>query len=1347
MDIIFEEAGKLGNKIGFYATKHTNQNLDYDLISSDLNEGISFLHAEMFFHAKPGRYFSIDDPILENIARNYTDETGKAVEVENLIVQGLIRRVYGLIMLPQTTYTLINYAKKIIPIKDTFVFLSKTEKEQRQNPLTVVQLNVLAQAYGKDFGLTIDLDQAKTAFFWEEKDGLVSFKNLDFCQAIYERLESFLFLDRLYHIFYSAGDDNRLHIEKDTLKAIVDRHKQSYPTAPDLVKLLASNIIQETDVDYIILRFQSRAFHPDRIWDRTGAILWLKLRESSHFRNDADRLRFWYLRIIHRGDRCHIQGFVGGEDLLAFLNSAADAILNDRDLTFGEGEYAKLKLDHLHGRLPVFIMKPENSRGWPFPINDDLFILYKELLKFDHNGQQELFIIQSARKPLTFFIDQIVANEPETYPGNFDKSLVMKLLLQSASRPSLLWKVCEQISHHHPSLIPMLALHQQTASLGFAILWRTELSNMLEEQGNSEKLTLIIRYVEMVLENLATIAPGPGGVVSDSRKSEIICQCLLLPTLNQFFTPYGGTSEDRQKKQKYSSTIVKAIQELVESTQIQYSGRQKSKPGIPRLYPQLLQPLFGSIMAYTESDHLNNRTISLPFYKLDLLSWLLRLTNNAPSKDTVLSFDITKAFVETYLQSINQKEVLALEFGTDEFTMQLPSWTTSVESISLIDWSYCCLFMAKENLLDKFLDPKELVFIPTADRYDLANRFTADKLRSHLSILMLTFNGLYKNITELQAEGNNVTAVLNIIEYKITSIVTQHAIQDEKKTRVDIFDNLFERLTYDYTTKELIPTIGSTINKFSNENKRKIITELLRSDQLIRCLKLLESIVGEQDKQELLASIDTDLITREIDNTNWYEEQYILLQLVKHNKFRDKVREALTALQPMIREKKGLWREASLFTFRTKLLLAYEEDRPAEIDTIQGPEIESFHSQKINQASERDFYRALLLLKGDQPTEAYSLFNQWMERFETERPTWALNRFASKNAVARNIVKMDERRKVYFEAIKEWREFEKTVQSKTAFDHMITNVWYNQLEALNGAQLDPRFDKLYFELEKMIQLRPEFLELRIENYIRRNMHVQAQMLLNEAQQYHMLSDGNVPEFITKLREVAFTDKSEGYLRVQYDLIFSSPPETLVKIVHRNINKYDTLPLFILQELYVSAKDMLTFVNSISEIRNEDKYSDLLSLSLRGRLSNYSWSVGPGRGGYPESQAPNPGKIDFEIHSRSEKIAICEAMNLGGKNVSTQQTHNFKVFNYDPNRKFAYMIIYFLGERSKFQSAWEAYKENCASTIQFPAGFGISKPWEDLSEFSSDTIKSGKTGHGRDTIIYHLFINIEYLVNI
>ena len=127
--------------------------------------------------------------------------------------------------------------------------------------------------------------------------------------------------------------------------------------------------------------------------------------------------------------------------------------------------------------------------------------------------------------------------------------------------------------------------------------------------------------------------------------------------------------------------------------------------------------------------------------------------------------------------------------------------------------------------------------------------------------------------------------------------------------------------------------------------------------------------------------------------------------------------------------------------------------------------------------------------------------------------------------------------------------------------------------------------------------------------------------------------------------------------------------------------------------------MFDFINSIASVKIEDKIPDLLTLSLERRLINLWVGLSSGSGAFfLPRRSSIPVKSILLLTPRQNEFTICEALNLEGKDTTVQQSHDFKIFNYDPARTFLYMIVYYQGNRSKFQRDYEAYRANCASVI-------------------------------------------------
>jgi len=426
------------------------------------------------------------------------------------------------------------------------------------------------------------------------------------------------------------------------------------------------------------------------------------------------------------------------------------------------------------------------------------------------------------------------------------------------------------------------------------------------------------------------------------------------------------------------------------------------------------------------------------------------------------------------------------------------------------------------------------------------------------------------------------------------------------------------------------------------------------------------------------------------------------------------------------------------------LLLAYHEGDEQKISDIQDPILNSSF-EKFSSYEEKDFYRALIYLQKKEAEKAYIIFNEQLTRPGDFRPSLALNRFAAKLQWADQTAELSEKARLYQEAIEEWNNFQNGLSHDIDLEYIKDKIWYNKLHGYAGLKNEKDFELIFTELEKPLQLRPDFLELRITNLVDRKLMPQAESLLSEAENYHRLSDGHVPESVLSLRKLTDTIETIQFLKDQYHRIFSKSPEELIRILPENINKHSTLSEFLLSEIVGAANDLLTYINSLSEIKKEDKYSDLMVLSLANRMRNYGWHVGNARGGYSGSGKWNPGEIDYAFFGTTEKLAVCEAMQLKGTNITEVQKHSFKIFNYEHTRKLFFIIVYYIGDSDKFLENWKSYCDDLLNIIEFPIGFDLAPSGvTDISaSFGNDSIKTAKSVHGDNTILYHVFININY----
>ncbi|UPT69023.1 MAG: hypothetical protein M0D57_10560 [Sphingobacteriales bacterium JAD_PAG50586_3] len=623
--------------------------------------------------------------------------------------------------------------------------------------------------------------------------------------------------------------------------------------------------------------------------------------------------------------------------------------------------------------------------------------------------------------------------------------------------------------------------------------------------------------------------------------------------------------------------------------------------------------------------------------------------------------------------------------------------------------------------------------------YDEYNRNIGNKLRIHLCILLSGFNAIYFKQKQLTNKGVEVKNILSILEIKIIEFISQNYLDNPSEGKIDIFSDHYE--THDF---ELIPLIGIALNRFSTDNKKIIITAFTESNSLIKNLKLLDYISSETDYQAIIS------LVKNIDIATYFESlyslpniQYALSQLSRYDFFIEKSEEALEYWETKVERNPRLaTNESKIFTFRIKLLHIYHKGTVRDVDTIEDPDI-NIHSDEFLPHHERNFYKALLSLKEGLPNEAYTIYDN-LVKSSPQSPVLGLNRFAAKVDWAKKTADLSVQKNIAQSAIDEWIAYENTL-SDVSLDFIKEKITYNTLVCYELLGNEIEFDLLYQNLEKSIQLKQEFLQLRIENLAKRKLIEQAEKTLFEAKSFHVLSNGSMPNFIDKLDSLIDIKDQLEYLQYQYSKIFSKSSKDLVQIIPDNINKSNNIPDFLLQEIVYSGANILDYINSISEINYEDKFSDLLSLALNSKLNFYGWHFGPTRGGFASTLRFNPGEIDIAIYSQREKLAICEAFKLSGKDLTKTQEHCEKVFNYDPLRKCFYIIIFYEGGTLKFAPDWEIYKSTIEKEVLYPEPYELISIDEISEEFDIESIKVAKCTHNNNIPLYHIYINMKYLV--
>ena len=117
-----------------------------------------------------------------------------------------------------------------------------------------------------------------------------------------------------------------------------------------------------------------------------------------------------------------------------------------------------------------------------------------------------------------------------------------------------------------------------------------------------------------------------------------------------------------------------------------------------------------------------------------------------------------------------------------------------------------------------------------------------------------------------------------------------------------------------------------------------------------------------------------------------------------------------------------------------------------------------------------------------------------------------------------------------------------------------------------------------------------------------------------------------------------------------------------------------------------------------------------------------------------------------MDKNTQIIQLCEAFIYRG--ITTAREHILKVLNYYNKRDLITIIVYDTGEEKgkSFDENWVKYYDDITK-IKYPADYEFEKIEDITDRFNSklSAIKIANTIHKSGTVIYHIFININYKV--
>lgn len=1337
-----EQGKKLGQRIRFYTSKEPFVDHTGFDDKPNLWRKPEFV-AQVLYHAVEQRYYAPDKKTLIDIKNEFTNETKLEIDVEGLLEKEWLQIATCIVHIPATLRGSVHSLRKIKDCRNELLFL-KTLKKDKNEGFLITEFEQLTEKYKQKNRVELSIENAKKAHIISIKDDTVKVNNVEYYDLIVQNWNEFLFLDYFYNKIY--GEESNLIISKETLLEIHSDHKKKYTLTPCLPEMLASGLANETPDGYVITLLGANYCSDDTI-DEAGALLWRIIENSkSSLSNECALMKWCRKMIIKCNHHCNVFKYLFRGERDPFCRAIVALLIKEPNLNESPTEYRKALLDYHMSRDLFALEFAERMANFKFAKDSkDAFDTLSAISKAQRGSTDDyLYFAQSSRDLISYLVGQIVKSHScEDFPLDRINDLTKDIHL----KPYLLWTFCFWLWEWKPELVPQLMHNTAITSALFAIQKKLVINVHTFEPEGEIRFRIASELFKHLLTVLQSTPEKPTGL-----KAKIIFDCLLATTIPQFQVK-GLAPKLQREIQETTMKISKDIRNEFANRPNQYPIYDNHIHTKEKFYPLILRELFALGKALNSENNLPNATLDFNYEKISLILFFSKLSKDIPENSKLLklpNYEVAQAILDCYLNTISAISAPSLDYETWNLKQVTPIFIPTTQNIEAIDWASAYILTEEENLANQFLNPLNLTFNKTGDEYDSYNRFIMDKLRAHLKILIDIYRKLIVRKITLSQRGILIESYLQKLENAILDITISYSLNEPDKRRFDIFNYIDERPTFKGREEELIPQLGEISNHFSAPNRDRLIAGLIRTDVLIRAVKLVETMTSEQDQKFLLNKINRLNLLEELEQIPSLNDiQFLLGTLTKYIQLQDKAKELLSFWDTNIvtRENGFLTNEIKVATYRAKLLIAFQANDLKAIEEVTEPEGDVYlNTTKLYPNNEKDFYRALYFLHNGDPQQAYSLYNDLIYRKDEDSTSIALNRFAAKIRCAEIEIDSVKKYNHYSEALSEWNLYQKKLPEGTSIEHIAVNLLHNRLVSLDAIERYDEFDGFYAELTYVERVKPGFFEIGVRNRIKRKMVPEAISLIKEAELFHKLKDDTIPEFVNAMRNLIPENEDPETLKDIISTLLTAKPDVLVKLIPDSVNDGKNPTLYILNEIVSAANNMLSNINALANVSDEDKYSDLINVSLNSSMKIHHWKASRANGGFSDSTLLNPGQIDIKIFGpNNEELAICEAFSLTYNSNKEIAKHCKKIFNYTASKKGLFILVYYKGREVSYLNKWEKYKDSIQNKVKFPESyrFEVGSFADSSGKHNNAAIRVGTSSHGNGIILYHVFINVNY----
>lgn len=1329
--------------IGYAKAGNENSNTDLNAWEADLSWDASRFFSSLIYKAEPIVYYISYDK-LQIFKAEYEKLNNTKVDENKLFQKFWVRNILGFVMISGGIRSLCREFKKIKEYKNELSFWLDFQRRHCAEGRESIEKSIIdasIESYENFHDIKL-IEEGVYFHQWSsiDENNIVKYSNFEFYFKQYlDYWDDFLFLTA-FENYINSNDKQALQIAKSTFVTTYNLFKGLNPKMPSIETLIDQNVIKESAAHYDFDLLNAAHSYWQTLKDKIAGHLWELLLNDADYQNDDLRLKAWLAKIIYWSPWVSSLKYVTQSSIKRFLDAALELVMNESDLEGTANEFAKVCFDAKFAHESLLSIETKITSSEFLLNNSDPYEILVSLDSWEDKAHTTYLYAQESRAMILYLIKIVINNDTEnrqtqiiqTKIGNAPFfSRVFSLLYAGIHKPYLIWQVTRFIIIDRPEIIPHLIVAPELEAVAF-----TFLDNISYEGGLKSELNFELWQCSVLLF-LKTISDE-----CPQLKATKIFQLFRSLNKHKYRTSYNLSGRNREiELQKNRNKKERLIIDLIENNSLEKDLREESSTGF--LLPNIFEELATVVINYSSQPLYKNGTAHFPILQWDAVSWLLKVSTywkyseyRSRMKTTVDR--LSRDFLARYLQSIEVTEIAKYNYFEEKEELAIPLWSEKMERLQFVNWIYPIYFINELGLLNQFLSPR-INFERTTNRYHETNKFSADKLRTHIGVLLQILRKLLLPILPYGFDRSKIKDIKNRIEKQILDYLKNHSTDNPDESKIDLFDYNRE-WRFEQSDKEaLFPQIARAVNWFSDRDS--IINIISDTGDVSKLLTLMDLVRSEGIKQKIIDRIKEMHVQSFLGKYNWIPEiQYAFTNLSKYPELLPQIHDAIAFWKNKVLSKRETI-EYKIVLFKAEVLVAYFNKSESEIDNVIEPKIERHHREIIRAIDHKNFYKGLLFLDFE-PQKAYEIFSNLVKKYP-DYPSFALNRLIAKINMSNDNGNLN----TFQEALEEWKEMEKALNDKSLsyLEPDLSVILINILYKIGDFQ---QVDEIYRKLDLPDRMKPEVIDIITQSLIAQQKPTEALYIIDTAKAYHQFGDIIDIEFLNDLEaKVSGIDNIEK-LKSYYEIIFRSEPQKLIQIFPPYLNGMYGLQQFLVKEIVLAADKLLEKIRSIENIDHEDKYNDLIELALDARLNGWGWQIGAqSRGAFSGTGGKQPGERDLPVMNRFKKsMLVCEAFIYS--DATAAKYHLQKVFNYYHQRDAFAILVYNKSPLQVFEKDWSKYISKIIPNTIYPGGFEIQNPVKEVSDdygCHKSAIKVGVSEHGSGTMVYHIFVNINYKV--